>query len=125
MQLLTVEDITFAPSGAFGLTFDSSQGMGASLSASGHVSLNSAELLLNDLAEVPETPPAGSRIVLVDYSQGSLSGTFSGLPDGAEVKVGENVWVLRYTDSSGDGWTRGKFVTLAASGGKSVGGMGE
>ncbi len=113
-QSLTVEDITFAPSGAFGVTFDSSQGMGASLTASGQVSLNLAELLLNDLAQAPEIPPAGSRIVLVDYSQGSLSGTFSGLPDGAEVQVGENAWVLRYADNSGDGWTRGAFVTLAA-----------
>jgi hypothetical protein len=41
----------------------------------------------------------GAKLTLIDYTGGSLSGTFSGLAEGASLVVGANTFVIAYHDS--------------------------
>jgi Immunoglobulin domain len=44
--------------------------------------------------------PAGTELVILDYTGASLTGTFAGLPEGASVSAGSNTFSLSYNDSS-------------------------
>lgn len=63
-------------------------------------------LVLEDFAGSPKVMPDGTRIVLIDYTGHSLSGTFNDpdtfdeLPDLAQITIGPNTFTLRYNDDS-------------------------
>ncbi len=99
------------------INFDSATGSSSSLKVNGDIDLSGALLAINDVAATPAVMPPGTRIVLIDYSGHSLSGTFtdfnsfSDLPDLASITFGSNTFTLRYNDAS-NGLTTGNFVTL-------------
>lgn len=83
------------------------------LQVTGNLSLSgSPALSVLDDAETAATLPAGTKLVLIDYTSGSLTGTFDGLADGDTVSVtkGEvtNNFVIDYDDPA----YGGKAVTL-------------
>ncbi|MBK1828078.1 beta strand repeat-containing protein [Haloferula rosea] len=45
----------------------------------------------------------GTKLTLIDYTGGSLSGTFDGLPDGSMLTVGSNTFILDYDDDVNPG----------------------
>jgi hypothetical protein len=68
-----------------------------------------------DDAATAELVPNGNKLVLIDYLNGSLSGTFAGLPDGAAVVVTKgdvtNNFVIDYNDPA----YSNKAVTLTST----------
>jgi len=44
--------------------------------------------------------PLGTKLVILDYTGQSLSGTFAGLPQGSPVTVGQNTFTVAYADNS-------------------------
>lgn len=79
--------------------------------------LATAALSVADVAATPVALAAGTKLVLIDYTGKSLTGTFAGLADGATVNVTKdavtNSFVLDYDDTMGGS---GSFVTLTISG---------
>lgn len=72
---------------------------------------------ISDDATTAAALPPGTKLVLMDYQDGSLTGTFSGLADGATVNVTKgavtNSFILDYNDPA----FGGKAVTLTIPGG--------
>ena len=64
-------------------------------------------LNLTDISPTPAPIAAGTRLTLMTYT-GTLTGTFTGLPEGASLTVGPNEFIIRYADA--------KKVTLEAAG---------
>jgi hypothetical protein len=75
------------------LTADSAIVTGSATLAAGVV------LALDDIAAVPAAMPDGTKLTLIDYTGGSLGGTFDGLADGGGVVVGLNTFVIDYDDA--------------------------
>jgi len=63
----------------------------------GNVTLGGGALSLNDVAAATLT--GATKLTLITYS-GTLTGTFSGLAEGATVSVGSNSFVIHYNDSN-------------------------
>lgn len=68
------------------------------LLVTGAVDLQGATLSVTDLGSATLT--AGTKLTLIDYTGGSLTGTFNGLAQGASFTVGGNSFTISYTDSS-------------------------
>ncbi|MCW1926321.1 autotransporter-associated beta strand repeat-containing protein [Luteolibacter arcticus] len=81
------------------------------LTASGATILSNASLSLIDENAGPAAFTTGQKFVLIDYTAGSLTGTFTGLDDGAIVTVGSQNFVIDYDDPA----YAGKAVTLTAA----------
>jgi hypothetical protein len=76
------------------------------LSVTSGVTLGNAELELERLASVPE----GSILTIVDNDSGSpIGGTFGGLPEGANVSAGGQIFRISYVGGDGND------ITLQAS----------
>lgn len=96
------KDAAFQAGGSLSIQLDSS-GTPASdlLDADGPVSIAAGTLLaVTDVATSPVVMPVGVELVILDYTGHSLSGTFNGLAEGAELNVGLNKFLISYNDSS-------------------------
>jgi autotransporter-associated beta strand protein len=67
-----------------------------------------ASLVITDASPTALNP--GEKLVLINYSGHSLTGTFNDLPDGADLVIGENTFKIQYADTLGG---TGSFVTLS------------
>ena len=63
---------------------------------------------------LPVALSGGTKLVLIDYQDGSLTGTFAGKADGDTVTVAGNTFVLDYNDPAYDG--KAVTLTVPASG---------
>lgn len=98
---------TFASGATFKAEINSSTATADKLAATGAVNLGGATLSVSDLGSA--TLAAGTKLTLVDYTGGTLTGTFAGLGEGGTVTAGANTLIIHYSDSS--------KVTLTAAGG--------
>lgn len=92
--------LTLAAGSTFGLEFGSSTGVGAGATAA-QVTLNNATLSMTDVA--PGTLPLGTVLTVINNTGNSpVSGTFNGLPEGSDVVVGANTFVITYRGGDGN-----------------------
>ncbi|MFD0896035.1 autotransporter-associated beta strand repeat-containing protein [Luteolibacter ambystomatis] len=73
-----------------------------------------AALSLADLAATPAVLAAGTKFAIIDYTNGSLTGTFDGLPAGGTITAGPNSFFISYADTSNGLGGTGRYVTLTA-----------
>ena len=74
-----------------------------------------AELVVNDIATTPVALASGTKFAILNYTGGSLTGTFDGYADGASMTVGPNTFVIDYNDTSDGLGGNGLFVTLTST----------
>lgn len=89
---------TFTSGSIFKAEINSSNITADKLQATGIVTLGGATLVLSDLGS--GLVSNNTKLTLIDYTGGSLIGTFAGLAEGATVTVGLNTFLLSYADSS-------------------------
>ncbi|MFD0893914.1 autotransporter-associated beta strand repeat-containing protein [Luteolibacter ambystomatis] len=89
---------TFVTGATFKAEINSTAVTADKLAAAGAVDLGGATLNLTDLGT--GTLAGGTKLTLVDYTGGSLTGTFAGLAEGSTVTLGANNFTLSYVDSS-------------------------
>jgi autotransporter-associated beta strand protein len=96
---LGAADVTFDPSSVFAVAINgTAAGTGYDqLSATGNVNLGGATLS----ATLGYTPALGDSYTLITTSGGTISGTFAGLPEGANVQVGGTNFQITYQASGG------------------------
>jgi fibronectin-binding autotransporter adhesin len=121
----TVASASFASTGSLALSVNTTAGTTGQLISTGAVSLGNAALMLTQ--NNPGTLALGTKITLIDYTGGSVTGTFNGLPEGAFLTLGSNDFKISYVDSSKVTLTAavpGGYSSWAASnvGGGPVGG---
>jgi autotransporter-associated beta strand protein len=56
--------------------------------------------------------PNGTKLILIEYSGQSITGSFTGLAEGADVAVGNNSYIIAYNGTLGG---TGSFVTLTVA----------
>lgn len=112
------QKVSLAASATYSARMNSASSTSGALQVDGDIDL-SAEPAFNiaDDATTPALLNPGTKLVLIDYQDGSLTGTFAGLADGATVNVTKgavtNSFVLDYNDPA----YGGKAVTLTIPGG--------
>lgn len=89
---------TLVSGSTFTTEINSSSATSDLLLVTGAVDLQGASLTVTDLASATVT--AGTKFTLIDYTGGSLTGTFNGLAQGASMTVGGNAFTISYTDAS-------------------------
>lgn len=100
---------TFQSGSSFTVELDSSGSTTDLLSTYGNVSLASGVTLsVSDIAAIPATLTLGTELVIIDYYGYAHTGTFNGLPEGAEIIAGANKFLISYNNDS--------QVTLTANG---------
>ncbi|MCU0794353.1 MAG: autotransporter-associated beta strand repeat-containing protein [Akkermansiaceae bacterium] len=100
---LTTGSITLGSSASFVIDIDSSTTTADRLVVEGAMDLGSATLSVSDVAASPVVLPAPTSLKIIDYSGQTLTGTFSGLPEGSAVIVGSNSFTIRYAaDTNSD-----------------------
>ena len=109
---LTTDALTLTSATAVNMDISSNALISDRVKANGAVDLGSSTLTVTDVAVAPATLAPGSKLVLVDYTGQSLTGTFAGLAEGATVTVGTNSFIISYVDTT-DGVNTGNFVTLS------------
>lgn len=106
------QSATFGTGSSLAFDYDSSLLTSGTLTVSGNLVLGAgAALALRDTAATPVPLAIGTKLTLLRYSAGTVTGTFSGLPDGAHVTVGAQPFVIDYDDTSGGS----PAVTLTAA----------
>jgi autotransporter-associated beta strand protein len=96
---LGAADVTFDPSSVFAVDINGTTA-GTSydqLSATGNVNLGGASLT----GTLGYTPALGDSYTLITTSGGTISGTFAGLPEGANVQIGGSNFQITYQASGG------------------------
>ncbi|QJE94417.1 hypothetical protein [Luteolibacter luteus] len=89
--------LSLSPLTRLKIEIDSASGSTDRIDARGQVDLGSAELLVQDVAAT-RLPP-GTKLTLLTY-EGELSGSFANAPNGAELNVGANRFVVNYMDDN-------------------------
>ncbi|QJE97824.1 immunoglobulin domain-containing protein [Luteolibacter luteus] len=90
--------ISLAAGSTLALEIDSTSDFADQVAVMGSMNISGANVSFSEIGA--GIVPAGTRLVIIDYSSGSLIGTFAGYPDGATVTVGANTFTLDYTDSN-------------------------
>ena len=87
----------FDSTATFAVEVDTTAGTADKLVAGGAVTIHPAAILtLSDLG----SGGAPNKLVLIDYTGGSLTGVFAAYPDGSSVPLGGVTYVLSYNDHS-------------------------
>lgn len=87
----------FDSAATFAVEVDTTTGTTDKLVAGGAVTIHPAAILtLSDLG----SGGAPNKLVLIDYTGGSLTGVFAGYPEGSSVPLGGAIYVLSYSDHS-------------------------
>lgn len=89
---------TFVSGSIFKAELNSTTTTADKLQATGIVTLGGATLTLSDLGSTILSN--GTKLTLIDYTGGSLTGTFASLAEGATVTVGTNTYLISYVDGS-------------------------
>jgi|GEM_PF-3156041 len=96
---LTVGSLEFGVGSTYAAEVDSDSGDADLLSVTGAVTIDpSATLSVSDLGGTALAD--GTRLTLIDYTGGSLTGTFAGLAEGASLIAGSNTFLIAYHDDS-------------------------
>jgi len=95
--LTTKSNVTFASGSTFAADINTDSTSADQLAVTGNISLGNATLSLANLGTA--TPTIGTKYTIATYT-GTLSGTFSGLADGASVSVGSIPFIIRYADGN-------------------------
>ena len=90
--------ITLPAGSTLAIEIDSTTDTADQLTATGPVDITGSTLTFTETGS--GTIPAGTKLVILDYTGQTLTGTFAGLAEGATVNVGSNSFTLSYTDSS-------------------------
>jgi hypothetical protein len=107
-KVVLASDVTYSA------RMNSSTPSAGKLTVDGDLDLGASPVfsIFDDAAVDATLLPAGTELVLIDYQNGSLTGTFAGLADGATVSVTKgavtNQFVIDYNDPD----YSGKAVTL-------------
>jgi hypothetical protein len=109
-QTVNFTDVTFSA------RINSATPSAGTLQVDGDVVLATSGLTIFDDAPTDAViVPGGTKLVLINYQDGSLTGTFTGLADGATVNITKgavtNTFILDYDDPT----YGGKAVTLTSS----------
>lgn len=97
----SVAGLTFGSGGNLQYFFDSSTLSGALTTVTGAVAIDpGANLALVDVAGSPVELALGEKVTVLDYTGGTLTGNFLGLPEGGRVLVGSNTFAISYDDDS-------------------------
>ncbi|MFC0019983.1 autotransporter-associated beta strand repeat-containing protein [Roseibacillus persicicus] len=97
----SIGGLTLESNGRLQYYFDSLDLTGAITTVTGSVTIGSGALLLTvDAASTAVERPLGEKLTIIDYSGGSLTGTFEGLPEGGTLDVGPNTFAISYNDDS-------------------------
>jgi autotransporter-associated beta strand protein len=87
------------PAGAtLAIEIDSTTDTADQVTATGPVDISGATISFTEIGS--GTIPAGTKLVILDYTGQTLTGAFAGLSEGATVNVGANSFTLSYIDSS-------------------------
>lgn len=97
--------LTMLAGSTFAAEIDSSSGTADVANVTGNVTL-AGNLTITDIAGTPAVIPGGTKLTLLSYT-GTLTGVFTGKPEGSTVAVGINSFTIRYND--------GKKVTLEST----------
>lgn len=89
---------TFDSGSTFKVEINTSTGTADKLVSTGAVTLGGTALSLTNLGT--GTLAGGTKLTLIDYTGGSLTGTFTGYAEGAPVVVGSKNFTISYVDSS-------------------------
>lgn len=89
--------VTLASGSTLALEIDSTSDFADQVAVLGNINITGSSASFSEIGAGIVT--AGTRLVIIDYTSGSLTGTFTGLADGATVTVGANTFTLDYTDS--------------------------
>lgn len=92
------KSIALASGSTLALEIDSSSDISDQVAVLGPIAIGGANVSFSEIGA--GIIPAGTRLILIDYTAGSLTGTFNGHPDGATVTVGANTFTIDYTDLS-------------------------
>ncbi|MEY4242578.1 MAG: Hemolysin, chromosomal [Verrucomicrobiota bacterium] len=111
------QKVVLASDVSYSARMNSANGNAGALTVTGHLDLTSAPAFsIFDDAVTAAALPAGTKLRLIDYNAGVLTGEFAGLADGATVSVtkGEitNEFIIDYNDPA----FGGKAVTLTIPG---------
>ncbi len=103
----TVPSLEFSATGKLACYINTSTISAGKAIVSGAVTIDPAAtlILVDKGADVVLTN--GTKLTLIDYTGGSLAGTFSGIADGSSVVLGSNTYLFDYDD--------GTTVTLTAN----------
>jgi autotransporter-associated beta strand protein len=96
---------TFASAGAdltaggtLAIEIDSTTATADKLVSTAAVDITGASVSFTEIGS--GTIPAGTELVILDYTGATLTGTFTGYAEGASISVGANSFTLSYVDSS-------------------------
>lgn len=90
--------VDFAPGSTFAVEIDSSAEFADQLAAPNGIDITGANVTFTEIGF--GIIPAGTELVLIDYSGSSRTGTFTGYPQGATVTAGLNSFTISYTNAS-------------------------
>ncbi|MBN8457486.1 MAG: autotransporter-associated beta strand repeat-containing protein [Verrucomicrobia bacterium] len=90
--------LTFESGSTLQVEIDSTSGTADKVVAHGDVTLTGATATFAEAGAGIFAP--GTKLVVLDYTGHTLSGTFSGLAEGASVAVGSNTFTIHYADNS-------------------------
>ena len=88
----------FDAASTFAVEVDTTAGSCDKLVAGGAVTIDPAAILT--LSDLGSGGAAITRLVLIDYTGASLTGTFAGYPEGSSVPLAGTTYVLSYNDHS-------------------------
>jgi len=100
IQVDAGQTATFGSGSKLAFNYDSTTVPSAGITATGAVVLGGADLQLADVAATPVVLANGTKFTLLDYTGGSLTGTFTGIAEGGTVTIGSQGFVIHYNDSS-------------------------
>ncbi|MBN8459717.1 MAG: hypothetical protein J0M04_17950 [Verrucomicrobia bacterium] len=84
------------------------------INAGGDVTIDpSAILAVADKVTSKATFANGAKFVILDYTGHTLTGSFSGKPQGSQIVDGPNTLTLNYNDTSDGAGNTGNYVTLS------------
>ena len=92
------QSATFNSGSTFAAQINSTTATADNLTVTGAVDLGGATLNLSDIGT--GTIPGLTVLTLIDYSGGSLTGTFAGINEGDSIMVGANTFKISYVNSS-------------------------
>lgn len=112
-KVVLASDVTYSA------RINSFNGTSGALTVDGDLDLTAQPAfgIFDDASTVATQLAPGTKLTLIDYSLGSLTGTFAGLPEGSPVNVTKgavtNSFVIKYADDGGTAVT----LTIPAAGG--------
>jgi fibronectin-binding autotransporter adhesin len=80
----------------------------------GALDITDVTLNITNNPGAPTILPTGTKLTLIDYTAGTITGTFNGIADDSSITIGANTFIVDYNDTLG---ATGSFVTLTAANG--------